>query len=312
MVSEAPGAHYDFAWLPARAIAGRRRTGLRCHANSRVTYEVELTSTAVVMAWCAIGLDESRDPDETIEFEIRVRLGSGESHARCRTNGHGRWRLLRVKIAEAGPARITLTTRCVGHGRSCAASAIWGDPSIRWPRPFRDYGLGLRRAIAGHDIRGLWQRVLPLTEDQRYQIWAREHTPSRRVLRAQREWSTSRARLFTLISTVDDTDLRFIERSLASLLGQSYPKWEWILVAPEADLRRLAETSRGLAREPRVRLVPVPAETPRAGAWNSALGVGRGEHVAVLGASDMLSPDALYEMASGARSPARRRRGVLG
>ena len=57
------------------------------------------------MAWCAVGLDqqaESHDPDETVEFEIRVRLASGESHARCVAKGR-RWRLLRVKIAEAGP-----------------------------------------------------------------------------------------------------------------------------------------------------------------------------------------------------------------
>ena len=93
--------------------------------------------------------------------------------------------------------------------------------------------LAMRSTIADLGLRGLWQRALPANSDRLYRLWVRENEPSRGVLQTQREWSRGRAQCFTLITFVAEQTGWRPQRTAASLQHQSYPEWEWILVAAE-------------------------------------------------------------------------------
>ncbi len=156
----------------------------------------------------------------------------------------------------------------------------------------------LRRATDVRSIQRAWQKVRRSGDVEPYQTWIRHHHPSRHALRSQRAWSITQSRLFTLVTVVDEADVPAVDQCLASLLDQSYSGWEWILVTTETIAERLKEASAGLKHERRARIVLVTTGTPMAHAWNAALSAGRGEHAAVLGPCDTLSPDALFEMAT--------------
>jgi GT2 family glycosyltransferase len=135
--------------------------------------------------------------------------------------------------------------------------------------------------------------------DQLYRIWVREKERSSGDVAAQRKWSEGQARIFSLLTFVRQLDPRGTEQAAASVRLQSYPGWEWILVATDesmAEVRKLA--ARGGDND-RVRVLSVPSGSTRADAWNAALREAAGDFAAVLGERDVLSASALYEMARG-------------
>ena len=175
--------------------------------------------------------------------------------------------------------------------------ALWGNPRIETPRSAVDLMSVLRSAISEHGLRGLWHKALPATSDRLYRLWVREHEPSSSALRAQRQWSQGRARVFSLITFVAQPAAWRHGRTAASVQRQSYPEWEWILVATEDSMRDLRTATAGIRHDQRVRILSVPSGSTRADAWNAALAEARGEFAAILGRDDVLAPAALYEMA---------------
>ena len=300
MVSDRASCCEAARWLPP--VRGRRHAALMCGPNSRVTYDVTLPPDATVLSWCTLS-PEAWDRDVGgLEFEIQVRTRSAESSARClvgpRALPFGRWHALRVSLLEAGPARIVLTTRRADSGPAGEVCALWGNPRIETPRSAVELMSVLRSAMSEHGLRGLWRKALPRTSDGLYRLWVREHEPSSSVLRAQREWSVGRARVFSLITFVARPAAWRHSRTAASVHRQSYPGWEWILVASEDSMADLRTTTAGIAEDQRVRILSVSSGGTRADAWNAALAEARGAFAAVLGQDDVLAPAALYEMAT--------------
>jgi GT2 family glycosyltransferase len=303
MVSDRAAGHEAFRWLPAVRVRGRRYAALTCGPNARVTYDVMLPPHATLLSWCSLS-PEAWDRDfGSVEFEIHVRTESAEASARClvgpgRQRFGPRWHALRVRSPEAGPARIVLTTRRADGGEGGGLCALWGSPRIETPRSPGDLMSVLRSAISARGLRGLWHQVLPATSDRLYRLWVREHELSSSALRAQRRWSQDRAQLFSLITFVARPAAWRHRRTAASVQRQSYPGWEWILVATEESMRNLGTATGRIRHDPRVRLLSVPSGSTPADAWNAALGEARGEFAAILGQDDVLAQSALYEMAN--------------
>jgi GT2 family glycosyltransferase len=138
-----------------------------------------------------------------------------------------------------------------------------------------------------------------------YRLWVRENEPSRQELSAQRERSAAGTRRFSLMTFVTGTE-RWDARQIAeSVLGQSYPWWEWILVATEDSTAGVRKAVAPWERDRRLRVLCVPAGSHRADAWNAALRGAQGEFGALLDQHDRLAPSALYEMAGALdRAPA--------
>jgi GT2 family glycosyltransferase len=143
-----------------------------------------------------------------------------------------------------------------------------------------------------------WWRAVAAGNDDLYHLWVLENEPSRRTLGAQRKTSAAGRRLFSLLTFVTEPESWDAGGIAESVLGQSYPRWEWILAATEdstGDLRKAADR---WARDSRVRVLRLPAGSTRADAWNAALGGALGEFAALLDQDDRLAPAALYEIAS--------------
>jgi GT2 family glycosyltransferase len=154
-----------------------------------------------------------------------------------------------------------------------------------------------RLAMTKRGVRRLWRAVWN-RHDNLYHVWVLENEPSRRALGAQRERSAASTRLFSLITFVTEPGNWDAGGTLASVLGQSYPRWEWILVAIEGSTEDVRKAVDRAQADPRVRVLGVPAGSSRADAWNAALGGAHGEFAALLDQHDRLAPSALHEMAS--------------
>ena len=155
----------------------------------------------------------------------------------------------------------------------------------------------VRAQIAARNLRGLWHSALPATSDRLYNLWTRETEPSRKALAAQRQWSLSRTRCFSLITLVTQPASWSYQRTASAVRAQTYPGWEWILVSTEDSIEQLTRAVTRLAVDDRVRVLSVPSGASRADAWNVALRAARGEYAALLGEHDVLAPAALYQMA---------------
>jgi GT2 family glycosyltransferase len=299
MVSDSPSGHESCEWLPQIQLGSRSHEALRCRAGSRVTYDVTLPSNASVAAWCALDPVHADRRGVAVEFEIRVKSTQAEASARCAiaSDTPPRWRLLSTRALAAGPARIELVTRIVDRGSSGELKALWGDPAIRAPRTLANLTSAIRAVVSQQGLRGVWHKALTSNDDRLYSLWVREHEPSKSELRAQREWSAGRARLFTLITVVPDPAGWQPDRTIPSVLEQTYPRWEWILLTSMASTADLERSAARVTRDPRIRLLGVDSRSPRADAWNDALRASRGEFACLLGERDALSASALYDMA---------------
>jgi GT2 family glycosyltransferase len=300
MVPGAPSS--AFTWLSDVRVNGRSAAALACPCDATVSYEVTLPRHALVMAWCAVeGESDSRDL-AGVEFQIDVRLTDTALSARVVPSGRPprrdhQWHALSLAVPEGGAARISLTTRAIEGGAVRATKALWGDPRVESRRPLNDFVSALRSALAPHGMRRLWQRALPADSDRLYRLWVREHEPSRAELRAQREWSAVNPGTFTFITDVADAAVWHPDRAGGSLMRQTCSRWEWIIVAAEDAMQQVREALVPQVRDPRVRLLGVPAGSSRADAWNAAWRAASGEFAALLGQDDELSPTALYEIA---------------
>jgi hypothetical protein len=86
---------------------------------------------------------------------------------------------------------------------------------------------------------------------------------------------------------------RFLPAAIASILEQSYPDFEHVIV-DDASTDASAATVAGLAaRDSRIRLAINPVQLGPAGALNSALAAARGDYVAVLDHDDLALPERL-------------------
>jgi Glycosyl transferase family 2 len=311
MVSDHPSPREGFRWLPAVRVRGRAHVALMCSPNSRVIYDVTLPAHATVACWCTLAPENCDRNVGGVEFEIHVRTQGGETSARRLVSPGAswfgrRWHRLHVHIPEAGPARIVLTTRSTDGARAGEVGALWGNPRIEAPRSLNDLWSALRSAISAQNIRGLWHSALPANAARLYRLWVRENEPSRKALSAQRQWSHGRTRSFSLITLVDRPADWSPHRTAASVRRQSYPGWEWILIAPEGSMPEISRAVARIGRDERIRILTVPSGASRADAWNAGLRDARGEFAALLGQHDLLAPAALYEMARALeRSPDR-------
>src|SRR5213079_1258277 len=128
--------------------------------------------------------------------------------------------------------------------------ALWGDPCIQALRSAANFISALRSTLSTWGLRGLWHRTLAST-DALYSVWVRESRPSRQALTAQREWSRARTRTLSLITFVGEPSGWPGHRTAMSVLGQTYPHWEWILVATEDAIDRAGKATDRLKRDRR-------------------------------------------------------------
>ncbi len=282
-------------WIASNA--GPPASLLQSPVGSTVAYHVVLRDEARIVARCGALIGSEPDVQarrETIvEFTIRVAVADREWTTSCRVTAalspaRPSFHRLSLSIPASGPASIVLITRAIGIETDGRVDALWENPRIEWRRPAREAVRALhdvvRRRAPGAG------RNAQIAGERLYRLWVREHEPSKKTLEAQRASAASGACRFTLITLVSDSSPAIAAGTRASVLAQSHPHWEWILVTAATDRR-------ALDFDPRVRVIAAGAGTTAAARLNLGLRAARGALAAVLDDGDALAPHALFAMA---------------
>ncbi|MFC6354795.1 glycosyltransferase family 2 protein [Luethyella okanaganae] len=99
---------------------------------------------------------------------------------------------------------------------------------------------------------------------------------------------------FSILTPVYNTPVVVLRSTIDSVLAQSYPEWELILVDDMSPDDRVRTALRKAARaDPRIRVIERAENGGIVAASNDALAVAAGEFIALLDHDDVLDPDAL-------------------
>ena len=150
-------------------------------------------------------------------------------------------------------------------------------------------------------------RRLPIEADGGYDPWFRAHRATEAELAEQRRVQSSLpARpLFSVIVPLYHTPVDFFDEMAASVLQQTYDKFELILVnSTPGDADLAAAVAALAARDGRVRVVELERNLGITENTNAGIDVARGDFVAFFDHDDVLEPEILFHYAAGiARDP---------
>ncbi|MGE3804341.1 MAG: glycosyltransferase [Gemmataceae bacterium] len=176
-----------------------------------------------------------------------------------------------------------------------APEGTWLRRLLRLPRrvarSVKNKGLGGTCKVIRNKLRrrGLRSDQIHLLD------WLEANEPARSTLRAQTLWATATPGLpvVTLVARVDRSAGQDLLITLRSLQRQSYPHWQFCLVAGPKAL----PAARALANRERRLTVLKEADLKGDGFINTALPACRGDYIGVVDTGDSLAPHALYEIA---------------
>lgn len=124
---------------------------------------------------------------------------------------------------------------------------------------------------------------------------SRYQPPTETELDAQRRRSWPEPVLFSIAVPAYETDPVYLKELLDSLQEQTYPCWELILAdAGTGDSVRKAAEARA---DERIRYIRLASNDGIAGNTNAAIELAQGAYIGLLDHDDILTRDALYEMA---------------
>lgn len=130
-----------------------------------------------------------------------------------------------------------------------------------------------------------------------YGKWYQCHKVSPEALRLQRETSFAYRPLMSIVVPVYNTEKRFLEEMIESVLVQSYARWELCIAnANPANTGVQEVLSEYTAKDKRIRIVDVPENKGIAQNSNAGIAITTGEYIGFLDHDDLLAPDALYEV----------------
>lgn len=123
----------------------------------------------------------------------------------------------------------------------------------------------------------------------------RYEAPSEDELARQREESAKYSYVFSILVPAYETKAEYLREMIESVLNQSYPRFELILAdaSETGAVRKVAEEY----IDGRIRYIPLAENKGIAENTNVALAQAKGDYVGLLDHDDMLTKDALFEMA---------------
>ncbi len=102
---------------------------------------------------------------------------------------------------------------------------------------------------------------------------------------------------FSLITPVYRPNLDHFEAMIASVLAQSYPHWELILIDDYSQDLKLSQKLSELAKHPQITVIERTQNGHISQASNDGLKVAKGDYIGLLDHDDLLHPEALNAMA---------------
>lgn len=124
--------------------------------------------------------------------------------------------------------------------------------------------------------------------------------PSEETLKAQRMESAAYSNLFSIVVPAYETDETFLREMVRSVSGQSYEKWELIIVdASSSDtVERAVKQICGEKDSGCIKYTRLAENKGISGNTNAGIALAVGDYIALLDHDDFLAPDALYHMAA--------------
>jgi len=145
-------------------------------------------------------------------------------------------------------------------------------------------------------LRKTFYAVLERLEERKQPAYHFEPV-SEQVLAAQREEARKFTTTFSILVPTYCTKEVYLREMIVSLQSQSYSKWELILAdaTPDESVAQIA--GRYTESDARIRYVKLSKNAGIAENTNQALPYATGDYVGLLDHDDVLTPDALFEMA---------------
>jgi len=123
-----------------------------------------------------------------------------------------------------------------------------------------------------------------------YDAWVRQYHTALRYRRRQTPWPANRPQsLVSILCPVYRPRMTDFVAAVESVLAQTYPNWELILVDDCSKSKELTAAIAELcARDRRIRAVPQKKNTGISGATNAAITAAKGEYIALFDHDDLL------------------------
>lgn len=136
-------------------------------------------------------------------------------------------------------------------------------------------------------------------DDAAYQQWFKTHCATKDELARQRSHQFTHEPLISVIVPCFNSQERYLKELLDSVVAQSYPHWELLLVdatcaTSDVPAKCAEEYGRKLEQPSAIRHLPLGGEGNIVTNTNYGIEQARGEFVAFLDHDDLLEPDALY------------------
>lgn len=142
--------------------------------------------------------------------------------------------------------------------------------------------------------------LLTTDKDQPYYKWLNNNFPRKVDLRKMAETVDvfGYKPVISVIMPVFNTPEHFLREAIESVLNQVYPYWE-LCIADDASTKFYIKTilQEYAAKDSRIKIVVRTENGHIVRASNSAIKIATGEFIALLDHDDLLTPDALYEVA---------------
>jgi GT2 family glycosyltransferase len=301
-------------WLGLVRIGNRSHHALLCPPPGAVTYRLLAAPRSTVEAWCGFLPADAVTNRSSVEFVITARVdGLGSSLTRRlrldppRSRSDERWHRLALALGNVAPQTIelTLSTRLAEGGGDGPASAIWGEPQLKWRRPGRDvrrvFHAAFSQLLQGGPLaagRTLHGRLSESSHPPLYDMWLAQRTPSENDLARMRTNSASfpYRPLVSVVTPVYNTDSRWLRACIESVKAQAYPHWQLCLADDGSTRQETLALLLEYQGDPRITVHRLAQNRGIAQASNAALDLAQGEFVALLDHDDEITPDALFEV----------------
>ena len=153
--------------------------------------------------------------------------------------------------------------------------------------------------LKNEGIRGLIKKVNKkiFCKDISYNEWCINNKPSENELDMQRQTNFKIRPLISIIVPTFNTPLNFLHEMIESLQKQTYTNWELCIGDGSGGNSLLEKELNFLASEDkRIKYVILDKNRGISGNTNCALGLAKGEYIALLDHDDFLAPQALFRI----------------
>lgn len=207
-------------------------------------------------------------------------------HLPPRCSPVARWFMRAGLAAFTGADRLRLKAGRIFTGMGRIIRRI--PAALRFLRNF-----GLRATF-----RKTLERILDMTSAKEYGEWRKKRQLTGKDMRVQREYRFADPPLISVVTPVYNTPEPYLEEMAASVRNQTYGCWELILADGGSSLPGLRKRMETLAADDsRIRVLFFEDNLGISGNTNRGIEAARGEIIAFLDHDDILTPDALFEVA---------------